>query len=526
MASKIMTAEEALELLKDGDTLGVSGGGLRGNPDYLMMKLEEKFLNTKTPRDLTLYSVVGHGAFDHRGDSRIAYPGLIKKAVVTHPDTNTELREMIGNEELDCYILPQGVSVMLLRCIAHGQPGYITKVGLGTYCDPRNEGCKVNERTMKQPDMVKVIELEGEEYLMYKPTPLDVVFIRGTTADENGNISIEHEANWIDYFELANAARACGGKVIAQVKRIVKAGTIHPQQVRVPGVMVDAVVVCQEWEKYHMQNDNTPYNDVFSGHIKVPFQKASASAELKAPMNIIERRAAMELFPGAIVNLGWGIPGGIGAVAEAEDLIEELCLTVEMGVFGGVPGKFPNFGSVVNADAVVSLPNMFDAYYGGILDVCFLGSAQVDPNGSTNLSKLDDRIIGPGGSMDISTSSKKCVFCLGFTAKGVKQEVVDGKLRIIQEGSVKKFVNKLDQITFNGVIAGQKGKPVVYVTERAVFELINGVLTLTEIAPGIDLEKDVLQQMEFTPAISKDLKLMDARVFVPGVMGIINDYKS
>lgn len=513
-----MSAKEAIDLVKNGDTLGVTGAGMRGTPEFLLKTLEDKYLETQTPKDLTLFSVVGHGAFDHRGDSRLAHKGLLKKAIVSHPDTNPELRDAIQNNEMLAYIFPQGVSSQLLRSISVGQPGYITKIGLGTYLDPRVEGAKGNDITKeKGEDMIESIIIDNEEYLMYKSFPINVAFIRCTTADLRGNISMEHECNRLEFFELANAVKSCGGTVIVQVKRLVENGTIHPHRVVIPHVLVDAVVVCDDWENYHMMNDNVKFNEAFCGNLRVPLKNVSTgfSAGKPGAQTVITRRGCMELFPGAVINLGWGIAAGIGAIAEEEDIIDTLTMTVELGVFGGVPGKFPNFGAVVNADAVIPMANMFDFYDGGGLDVACLGGAQVDADGSINASKFGTRVSGPGGFVDISTSSPKVVICMQFMGKA-EVEVVDGKVKVVKEGTIKKFVNKIDQITFNGKYAGDKD--ITYVTERGVFKLINGKVTLVEIAPGIDLEKDILAQMEWTPEISKDLKVMDARIFQEGPM--------
>ncbi|MDR3270399.1 MAG: acyl CoA:acetate/3-ketoacid CoA transferase [Peptococcaceae bacterium] len=518
MANKVIGAREAIDWIKDGDTLGVTGAGLRGTPEYLLKTLEDKFHEAKSPRDLTLFSVVGHGAFDNRGDARVAYPGLLKRFIGTHPDTCIRLREMIGRNECEAYIFPQGPQMQLLRAIAEKGPGFLTKIGIGTYVDPRIEGAKCNDKAKAAEDLIEVVNLRGEEWLLFKSMPIDVAFIRGTTADENGNLSIEHECNWLEVFELANAVKSSGGKVIVQVKRVVKNGSIHPHHVVLPGVLVDAVVICEDWEHYHMMNDAVAFNEAFTGNYRVPTGAMAAPKETISARDAILRRAAMELWPGAVVNMGFGITGGVGEVAEAEGLIESLTLTVELGLFGGMPGKFPNFGAVINAEAFISMSNMFNYYHAGNLEICFLGSAQVDAHGSSNVSKFGSRVVGPGGFIDITTCTPNVVICLPFTSKGLEEEVAGGKLVIKQEGKIKKFVNTLDQVSFNGEIASKNGKKVTYITERGVFKLLDGQLTLTEIAPGVDLEKDILANMEFRPVISPDLKLIDERVFRPGRM--------
>ncbi|MDL2280657.1 acyl CoA:acetate/3-ketoacid CoA transferase [Selenomonadales bacterium OttesenSCG-928-I06] len=506
-------------MVKDGDTVGITGAGMRGNPEYLTQTLADKYIETQSPKNLTLFSCIGHGDFAKKGDSRLAIPGLLKRAIGTHPDTSIYLRAMIENDEIEAYTYPQGVTVHLLSAIATKQLGVTSKIGLGTYLDPRQKGAKANPSTVKNgEDLIELLNFNNEEWLLYKTFPINVAFIRGTTADESGNITIEEEANKLEFFELAAAARACGGKVIAQVKRIVQNGTLHPARVYIPGVMVDAVVVCEDTDAYHMQNDGTKFDIAFCGDIRVPIKKHQVKKDKLNYEDILLRRAAMELKPGDIVNLGWGLPAGIGDVAEEEGIFDSLCLTLEIGVFGGIPGKYPYFGLVYNSEAIVPMLNMFQFYHGGGLDAAYLGAAQIDSTGNTNASKFGTRVCGPGGYVDITTSTPKVVICMAFTSKGLEADISDGKITITNEGAIKKFVNTLDEITFNPAYGGKNDKEVVYVTERCVFRLIDGKLTLTEIAPGIDLQKDILANMEFEPVISADLKLMDERIFYPKPM--------
>jgi len=390
-------------------------------------------------------------------------------------------------------------------------------VGLGTFVDPRSLGGKLNPLTQEAEDLVSLVEIDGKEYLFYKTHPVDFAILGGTYADENGNISIEREGVRAETLAVAQACKNSGGTVIVQVERVVKSGSLDPQKVEIPGVLVDAVVVASDM-KYHMQNYGTQYNPGFSGEHRM------GSAEFKpVPLNnkkIIARRAAMELKDGSVVNLGIGIPEYISSVAMEEGITNKFSLTVESGIFGGNPQSSIDFGVSLNPDAIIPMPSMFDFYQGGGLDQAFLGFAESDKEGNVNVSKFGPKLPGCGGFIDISQNSKQVFFCGTFTANGLKTEVKNGKLHILQEGSVNKFRENVEHITFSVKTAIKNNLPVMYITERAVFKLTKEGIVLIEIAPGIDLEKDILAHMPSKPMISPDLKQMDARIFKDKKMGL------
>ena len=522
--NKVMSVENALNLVKDEDCIAISSAGLIGYPDYIAWALEEKFLTTGHPCNLALYSGCGHGVpFLHEGDARFAHPGFLRKVICSHPDPVPDMRKLIEKDAFQAYILPQGVLQHLYRCSAAHEPGLLTKIGIGTYIDPRQEGGKANKVTTE--DIVRVMEIDGEEYLFYKAFPVTVAIIRGTTADEHGNVTIEHEALKLEMLEIALAAKAQKGKVIVQVERVAENGSIKPKDVVVPGELVDAIVVVNDVTKHHRQTAATVYNPYLSGETRAPMPTVDESKEIELQANdIVCRRALFELFPGAVVNVGVGIGAGIGDLARNEGIERDLTFTLELGAFGGAPMSMADFGSTMNPTAFVSHTSMFDFYHGGGLDITFLGAAQVDKDGNVNSSKFGGHVAGQGGFIDISQSSQKVVFCTYFAAKGLKSSVVDGKLVIDQEGAVPKFVDKVDQITFSAKMAVEMGKPVIYVTERGVFELTPEGIMLTEVAPGIDVEKDIVANMGFRPLISENLKYMDSRIFVPSKIGYVKDF--
>ena len=516
--SKIMPVEQALNLISDGESLAISAAGLVGYPDYVVKCLEDRFLATGHPAALSLYAGCGHGVpYLHQGDQRFGHEGFLKRIVCSHPDVVPELRTLIEEDKLEAYVLPQGVLQHLYRCSAAGEPGLLTKIGIGTYIDPRQDGGKINRVTTE--DIVHLMELKGEEWLFYDSFPVHVAIVRGTTADEDGNMTIEKEALKLETLELALAAKSGGGKVIVQVERTAARGSLRPKDIVIPGELVDAVVVTEQPAEYHRSTAGTAYSPYMSGEVSCPLSTAARPKDILAADDIICRRALFELFPGAVVNVGVGIGSGIGPAAAVEHIMDKVTFTLELGVFGGIPQQAKDFGVAVNPVAFLSHTSMFDFYHGGGLDMTFLGAAQVDRDGNVNVSKFGGRAAGQGGFIDISQTAKKVVFCTYFKAKGFDASVSDGRLAITREGAISKFVDRVDQITFNGALARESGKEVCFLTERCVFRLEREGLTLTEIAPGVDLERDILSQMEFRPIVSKDLRVMDSRIFTPGRMG-------
>jgi propionate CoA-transferase len=515
MKNKVVTAAEAVSLIKSGDTVGVSGFIGMGHPAELTEELEKRFLATSEPRDLTLtFGASQNDGKSNWGLNRLAKKGLVRKVVAGHFGLQPDMVKMIINNEMEAYNLPQGVMMHLYRAIAGKKPGIVTHVGLRTFADPRETGGRLND--ISKAELVKLLEIDGKEYLFYKSFPINVALIRGTTADTRGNITIEKEGISLEFLPLAMAARNSGGIVIAQVERVAEAGTLDPRMVKVPGIMVDYIVVAKP--ENHMQSMSEQYNPALCGEIKAPM-----SGWKPMPLDdrkIICRRAAMELIPDAVINLGIGMPEGVSAVAAEEGFIDQLTATVEPGPIGGVPMSGLRFGTAMNPEALLDHAYQFDFYDGGGLDLAVLGLAEADEFGNVNVSKFGPRIAGSGGFINITQNTMHVVFAGTLTAGGLEIAINGGKLQIVKEGKNKKLVPKVGHITFSGDYARQINQKVMYITERAVFELRPEGVTLTEIAPGIDLEKEVLAQMEFKPHIAPDLKLMDARIFREETMNI------
>ncbi len=516
--NKIVSALEAVRLIHDGDTIATGGFVGIGFAENIALALEQRFLESdpaaRHPRDLTLVYAAGQGDGKSRGLNHLAHAGLLKRVVGGHWGLVPKLQQLAIDNQIEAYNLPQGVISQLFRDTAAGKPGLLSRVGLGTFVDPRFGGGKINACTREE--LVRLMPIDGQDYLFYKSLPIQVGIIRGTTADANGNVTMEKEALTLEALAIAMAAHNSGGIVIVQVERIAERGSLNPRQVKIPGILVDCVVVAEKPE-YHMQTFAEPYSAAFASELRVPLSSIAPMALCER--KVIARRALMELAINNVVNLGIGMPEGVASVAAEEKILDLVTLTAEPGVIGGIPAGGLNFGAATNADAIIDQPSQFDFYDGGGLNVAFLGLAQADRCGNLNVSKFGARLAGAGGFINISQNAKKVVFVGTFTAGGLKMALAGGRLQIVQEGRSHKFVDQVEQRTYSGQYALERGQTALYITERCVFKLVPQGLELIEIAPGIDLERDILAQMGFRPQISAQLKLMDARIFAPVPMG-------
>lgn len=519
---KVVAAADAVKLIRDGDTLATGGFVGIGFAEEIALAIEQRFLGGADeeagkaghPRDLTLVYAAGQGDGRERGLNHLAHPGLVKKVIGGHWGLVPKLQRFAVENQIEAYNLPQGVITHLFRDIAAHRPGHITRVGLGTFVDPRNGGGKLNARTTE--DIVRLMQIDGEDYLYYKCFPINVGVIRATTGDPDGNLTMEKEALTLEALAIAMAARNSGGIVIAQVERVAESGSLNPRQVKIPGILVDCVVVARP--ENHWQTFATAYNPAYSAEIRA--RAGSMPPMADGARKIIARRAALELEPNSVVNLGIGMPEGVAAIANEEKIADLITLTAEPGLIGGIPASGMDFGAGVNAQAVIDQPYQFDFYDGGGLDVAFLGLAQADRNGSLNVSKFGPRLAGAGGFINISQNAKKVVFVGTFVAGDLEVECNDGALVIRKDGDIRKFVAAVEHVTFSGDVARKQGKTVLYVTERCVFRLTAEGMELTEVAPGVDIQRDILAKMDFTPLMPTTPKLMDARIFAQDPMNL------
>ncbi len=511
-SSKMMSVAEAAALVPDGVTVGVTGaGGGLVEPDTLLAAIEKRFLETGSPRNLTLVHALGLGDRQARGVNRFAHEGMVKRVIGGHWVWSPRMQQLPRDEKIEAYVFPAGVITQLMREIGAGRPGLLTHVGLDTFVDPRIDGGKMNARARE--DLVELMAVDGRELLRYKPFPVGAVCIRGSFADADGNISFDQEGATLDVFSLAPAARNSGGKVLVQVRGEVARGELPARSVRVPGAFVDAVVV----DPSQSQSYATVYDPALSGE-KPGERHETAEPEPDAPRafndrQAIARRAAEELREGAVINYGFGIPDEVAKLVAARGHLDRYRQTIEHGTYGGTLLDGALFGYTRNPEAIIDSPSQFDFYSGGGLDIAFLGMGEVDAAGNVNVSRLGGVPVGPGGFIDIAQNARKVVFCGTFEAKGARLACGDGRLTIERHGEVRKFVDKVGQITFSGEHARRTGQEVVYVTERAVFRLTAEGVALAEIAPGVDLARDVLDRMSFRPVMKQEPRVMPAEHF-------------
>lgn len=509
---RVVTAEDVAKLVRSGDTIVIGGSGAgHAVPDALIAAVGSRFRAEGQPRALTSVHPVGLGDRAQRGLGHLAQDGLLKRVVCGTLVDSPEIARMAASDRIEAYTLPQGALSQLMRDMAAGRPGLVTHVGLHTMVDPRHGGGR--QSPSAKEDLVELVTIADQEWLLYKPFHIDIAFLRGTTADEDGNVTMEQEAIYGEMLSMAQATRRAGGIVVVQVKRLANSGTLPGKQVKIPGMLVDLVVV----EPTQTQTFFTDYSPAYAGELRVPLSHITP-----LPFDarkVIARRAAMELIPGAVCNLGSGISTGIASVAAEEGIIDAVTLTNEQGLIGGAPATGNEPGASRNFHAMIDQPYQFDFYDGGGIDLAFLSFAEVDPAGNVNVSRFGDRIIGIGGFVNISQNARRMIFSGTFTAGGLKISWPEGQTRIELEGRERKFVEDVQQLSYSGRYAVERGQEVLFITERAVFERRPEGLTLTELAPGINLETDVLSHMDFRPLIADMIVPMDARLFRPERMG-------
>ncbi len=522
MAVKFINAKEAATIIKDSSTVAIDAFISFCLADDILGEIEARFVKEGHPRSLSVVNVAGIGGDGKdRGINHFAHKGLMRRFLCSNLSLANKIYPLITENAFPCFMIPQGVLSHMMRAIASGKPGVITEVGMKTFVDPRVDGGCINDAAKTCDEIpVQLITLNGSDCLFYPAFPIDVAIIKGTKADKKGNISLEKEAMHLEQLEMATAARNTGGIVMVQVDEIVESGDLHPQMVTVPSTLVDYVVLgSPENTGQHFIDDLPKPVHSWCGDEKIQLEEIKSM-----PLSlekIICRRAVFEIREDSFINLGIGVPMNVSTVLNEEGLIKKVSASIESGVMGGVPAPGIATGAAYNPDAILKQPDMFDFYDGGGIDFACLGSAEIDSHGNVNVSRFAGKVPGPGGFINITQGAKNICFMGTFTAGKSDIRIEDGKLTIVKDGPHIKFKKDVNHITFSGENSIDKGRQtVVYITERAVFRLTPEGVTLIEIAPGADLEKDILDKMEFEPVISPDLKLMDEKLFKDQVMGI------
>lgn len=506
------TADEAVSLIPDGATIGVNAFLTIANPRQLHEALNKRVRATGHPRDLTLFcsAAIGDWTEDSLCESYIE-AGAVSKVILGHMSSMPVTGRLILEEKMEGYNLPLGVLSHMVRAAAAGHPYYMTHVGLNLFVDPTvGKGYQLNERSTEE--WVRRIEIDGAPFLLYKTPRLDVAFVKGTSADSMGNISFEKECATIDALPLIQAVKRRGGQVIAQVERVIKEHQ-RPRNVIIPGILVDTIAVCPQQEQIlNMEH----YEPTYSGDTYVPPQEMEQwvadrirSASKTDPLrDIIASRAVQELSPGQIANIGIGIPESVAMAAARKGILKEITLTVESGAIGGLPATGYSFGASVGADTIYDMAQQFDFYDGGGLDICFVGALEVDRHGNVNSHHSEHKLSGIGGFANITQSTHKVVFCVTFSAGGLAADTGDGAFSIRQEGRYPKFVRDVSAVSFSAHNAHLSGQEVLYITERCVFRLGNNGLRLCEVAPGVDVRRDILDKLPFPVEVDEPLRKM------------------
>ena len=507
---RVLTAQEAATLIRENATVSVSGCTYRMVPEEILAAIEDRFVETGAPRDLTLFfpimtemaraGVGGAGT----GLNRFGHRGLVRRLIGGSYSRSAEskLNGLVFSDAVEAYNLPMGTLFQLLRCAASRQPGLLTATGIGTFVDPREQGGRLNALTTS--DLAEVVSWKGRELLFYPTIPIDVALIRGTTADERGNISLEHEAFSLGVLYHAMAAKNSGGIVIVQVQRLAEYGSIPPKAVRIPACLVDGVVQ-DDPAKHDYLDENAP---ALSGHLKQPVHLAFPELNVRT---IVSRRALAEMEPGMVVNLGAGVGMyDLPMVAVALGSVRDFNFTLEQGPLGGVPGPG---GVARNPDAYFDSLEVFDFYDGGGIDVACLSYAQVDKEGNVNVSRFGGSMPGSGGFINITQGAKKVLFCGTLTTKGLEVECGNGRLRIVRDGKIQRFVDRVEHKTFSAKHSPRDRQEILYITERCVFKLDAAGPELVEIAPGVDLQRDIRDQVAFEVRVSSSVKTMNPELF-------------
>ena len=510
---QVLSAEDAARLIPDGAALALSGNGSILQPERLLIAMERLFLETGHPRDLTAIYPVVVGTGPGTGVDRLAHEGLVREVVASCFDIwgIDRLARMLREDRIRAHCVPMGILFQLLHAAADGQPGILTRVGMDTFVDPTVRGTGHNTAT---PDsLCERLNIGGEPYLFFRAPAVSAAVLRGSVADEDGNISLYREPIRQAVLTMALAARAGRGPVIVQVQAVVRRGTLKPADVDVPGCLVDAVVV----EPTQQQTCLSEYDPTLTGEWRLPAHVESVTPGVD---RVVARRAACELRPGMIVNLGFGLAALVAQIAAEERVADDVILSVEHGPLGGTPSGNRIFGAATGPTCILRSTDVFALYHSGQLGLAILSAAQVDQEGNANVSRFGDAMPGPGGYIDITAGSPRIVLLSALRAGGARLEVTDGSLEVLQEGRVPRFVRSVQERTFSARAALARGAQVRYVTDRCTFDLTPDGLVLTEVAPGIDIERDVLRQMEFRPHVAPEIRHWPAALFAPGRMGL------